>query len=113
LKETLLPVYTSVADGVKKHPDVDVLVNFASSRSVYSSTLETLKHPQIKAIALIAEGVPERHAREILSLAQKKKVMIIGPATVGGIKAGAFRIGNTAGQVYFWMIHMPWSDQTS
>ncbi|KAH8917048.1 ATP citrate lyase isoform 2 [Atractiella rhizophila] len=99
LKETLLPVYTSLAEACKKHPDADVIVNFASSRSVYNSTLEALKHAQIKAIALIAEGVPERHAREILLKAQKANVMIIGPATVGGIKAGCFRIGNTAGMM--------------
>jgi ATP citrate (pro-S)-lyase len=96
-KETLLPVYTSVEEAIKKHPDADVVVNFASSRSVYSSTLEILAFPQIKSIALIAEGVPERHAREILHFATKKGVLIIGPATVGGIKPGCFRIGNSGG----------------
>ncbi|KAI0696061.1 ATP-citrate synthase [Cerioporus squamosus] len=98
-KETLLPVYTSVAEAVKKHPDVDVVVNFASSRSVYSSTLEIFEFSQIKSIALIAEGVPERHAREILHLAKQKGVLIIGPATVGGIKPGCFRIGNSGGMM--------------
>ena len=98
-KETLLPVYTSIAEACKKHPEADVLVNFASSRSVYTSTLEALEIPQLKAIALIAEGVPERHAREIMVAAQQKKVIIIGPATVGGIKPGCFRIGNTGGCV--------------
>lgn len=98
-KETLLPVYTSMKEAVAKCPDADVVVNFASSRSVYQSTLEALEFPQIKAIALIAEGVPERHAREILHAAQQKKVIIIGPATVGGIKPGCFRIGNTGGMI--------------
>ncbi len=98
-KETLLPVYTSVEDAVKKHPDVDIVVNFASSRSVYSSALEILTYPQIKAIAIIAEGVPERHAREILHVAQSKGVHIIGPATVGGIKPGCFKIGNSGGMM--------------
>jgi ATP citrate (pro-S)-lyase len=98
-KETLLPVYTSVAEAIGKHPDVDVVVNFASSRSVYSSTLEIMQHSQIKSIALIAEGVPERHAREILHLAKAKGVLIIGPATVGGIKPGCFRIGNSGGMM--------------
>lgn len=98
-KETLLPVYTSVAEAVKKCPDADVLVSFASSRSVYESTLDALQFPQIRAIGLIAEGVPERHAREILHLAKQKEVTIIGPATVGGIKPGCFRIGNTGGCV--------------
>ena len=96
-KETLLPVYTSVEEAVRKHPDADVVVNFASSRSVYSSTLEIFQFPQIKCIALIAEGVPERHAREILHTAKSKGVLIIGPATVGGIKPGCFRIGNSGG----------------
>lgn len=98
-KETLLPVFASVGDAVKKCPDADVLVSFASSRSVYDSTLEALQYPQIRAIGLIAEGVPERHAREILHLAKAKQVTIIGPATVGGIKPGCFRIGNTGGCV--------------
>ncbi|KIL59919.1 hypothetical protein M378DRAFT_14480 [Amanita muscaria Koide BX008] len=98
-KETLLPVYTGLKEAVAKHPDVDVVVNFASSRSVYSSTLECLTFPQLKAIALIAEGVPERHAREILCKAQEKGVLIIGPATVGGIKPGCFRIGNSGGMM--------------
>jgi len=92
-----LPVYTGFMEAIAKHPDVDVVVNFASSRSVYSSTLECLEFEQIKAIALIAEGVPERHAREILWKAQAKGVLIIGPATVGGIKPGCFRIGNSGG----------------
>lgn len=43
-----------------KHADVDTVVNFASSRSVYSSTMELMEFPQIKSIAIIAEGVPER-----------------------------------------------------
>ncbi|KAF9071851.1 citrate synthase-like protein [Rhodocollybia butyracea] len=104
-KETLLPVYTSVDEAFKdnKHADVDCVVNFASSRSVYSSTLDILRHPthseRIKSIAIIAEGVPERHAREILYEAQQKGVLIIGPATVGGIKPGCFRIGNSGGMM--------------
>ena len=98
-RETLLPVYTSLEEAVKKHPDVDVVVNFASSRSVYSSTMECLGYESIRAIALIAEGVPERQAREILWKAQAKGVLIIGPATVGGIKPGCFRIGNSGGYV--------------
>jgi len=58
--ETLLPVYQDVAKAIEKHSDVDTVVNFASSRSVYSSTMELMQFPQIKSIAIIAEGVPER-----------------------------------------------------
>ncbi|KAK8107321.1 ATP-citrate synthase subunit 1 [Apiospora kogelbergensis] len=97
--ETLLPVYQKVDQAMAKHPDVDVVVNFASSRSVYSSTMELMENPQIKTIAIIAEGVPERRAREIAHVARKKGVQIIGPATVGGIKPGSFKIGNTGGMM--------------
>lgn len=82
-----------------KHSDVDSVVNFASSRSVYQSTMELMEYPQIKSISIIAEGVPERRAREILHVAEKKGITIIGPATVGGIKPGAFKIGNTGGMM--------------
>lgn len=58
--ETLLPVYQSVDKAIAKHTDVDHVVNFASSRSVYQSTMELMEFPQIKSIAIIAEGVPER-----------------------------------------------------
>ena len=97
--ETLLPVYQDVEQAVLKHPDVDTVVNFASSRSVYTSTMELMNFSQIKSIAIIAEGVPERRAREILHVAKKKGITIIGPATVGGIKPGSYKIGNTGGMM--------------
>ncbi|KAG0238438.1 citrate synthase-like protein [Mortierella sp. GBAus27b] len=99
-KETLLPVYTTLEEAAAKFPDVDTVVNFASCRSVYQSTLDILKHSsQIKTIAIIAEGVPERRARQILWEAKQKNVLVIGPATVGGIKPGCFKIGNTGGMM--------------
>jgi ATP citrate (pro-S)-lyase len=97
--ETLLPVYQETKNAMSKHPEVDTVINFASSRSVYQSTLELMEYPQIKTIAIIAEGVPERRTREINHIAQKKGVTIIGPATVGGIKPGCFKIGNTGGMM--------------
>jgi succinyl-CoA synthetase alpha subunit len=50
-------------------------------------------------VAIIAEGVPEQRTKELIHIAQQRGKWIIGPATVGGIAAGAFRIGNTAGTV--------------
>jgi ATP citrate (pro-S)-lyase len=63
--ETLLPVYQETAKAMAKHPEVDTVVNFASSRSVYSSTLELMNFPQVRSIAIIAEGVPERVRKEL------------------------------------------------
>lgn len=63
--ETLLPVYQDVEKAMAKHPDVDTVVNFASSRSVYTSTMQLMEFPQIRSIAIIAEGVPERVCADI------------------------------------------------
>jgi ATP citrate (pro-S)-lyase len=72
-----------MADGMKKHPEADVLISFASLRSAYESTLETLNYPQIRTIAIIAEGIPENLTRHMIHVANQKEVAIIGPATVG------------------------------
>ncbi|KAF9122792.1 citrate synthase [Mortierella sp. 14UC] len=99
-KETLLPVFTSLDEAIAKFPEVDTVVNFASCRSVYDSTREIFKHSkQIRTISIIAEGVPERRARQILWEAKERNVLVIGPATVGGIKPGCFKIGNTGGMM--------------
>ncbi|KAH6592709.1 hypothetical protein BASA61_004475 [Batrachochytrium salamandrivorans] len=98
-KETLLPVYTSISEATQRFPEVTIVINFASFRSVYESTQELLQFPNIKTIAIIAEGVPERRARQILWDAKEKGVLVIGPATVGGIKPGCFKIGNTGGMM--------------
>ena len=99
-EETLIPVYTTVKEAVEKHADTSVMINFASFRSVYETVNETLLYShQIKTIAVIAEGVPESQTRAIIKAAADKKVGIIGPATVGGIKPGCFRVGNTGGML--------------
>lgn len=47
-KEILLPVYKNMADAMKKHPEVDVLISFASLRSAYDSTVEVMQYPQVQ-----------------------------------------------------------------
>ncbi len=48
-------------------------------------------------VAIIAEGVPEKDAKTLISYAKDNGKIIIGPATVGGVQAGAFKIGDAAG----------------
>jgi len=98
-EEIILPMYRTISDAVKSHPDANVMVNFASHRSAFETTIEALDTDNIRVIAVIAEGVPERQARIMGAIARQKGKVIIGPATVGGMTAGAFRIGNTAGTI--------------
>ena len=46
-------------------------------------------------IAIIAEGIPENLTKKLNKMAREKGVSIVGPATVGGVKPGCFKIGNT------------------
>lgn len=98
-KEVLIPVYSKMSDAISKHKEADVLVNFASLRSAYDSSVEVLDYPQIRTIAIIAEGIPENLTRKLNVAARSKNVSIIGPATVGGVKPGCFKIGNTGGML--------------
>jgi len=96
-KEIMIPMYRTLKEATTKHKDADVMVNFASFRSAYDTTKEALETKTIRTVAVIAEGVPEKRARQLAKLAKDKNKWIIGPATVGGIAGGAFKIGNTAG----------------
>jgi ATP citrate (pro-S)-lyase len=98
-REILIPVYKNLEKAAKMHPNVDVLINFASFRSAAASTEEALVFPQLKTIVVIAEGVPERRMKLVTAKAKALGKVIIGPATVGGIKAGCFKIGNTGGTI--------------
>ncbi|RLF35995.1 MAG: ATP citrate synthase [Thermoplasmata archaeon] len=98
-KEILIPMYRTLKEATEKHPDADVMVNFSSFRSAYPTSKEALESDTIRTVAIIAEGVPERRTKELIKIAEKRKKWIIGPATVGGIAGGAFKIGNTAGML--------------
>lgn len=97
--EVVVPVYEKLEEACRRHRDASVLVNFASHRSVYETVDDALNHAQLKTIAIIAEGVPERRTRLLIAKAKRTGTILVGPATVGGIKAGAFRIGNTGGML--------------
>ena len=99
LREILIPMYRNLKQAVENHPNAEVMVNFSSYRSAYDTTMEALRTDSIKTIAVIAEGIPERQERLMALEAKKRKKWIIGPATVGGLRAGAFKIGNTGGAI--------------
>lgn len=98
-KEITLPIYPSIHDAAAMHPNADVMINFASFRSAYDSSKLALNEKTINTVVIIAEGIPENQARDLARMSKEKGKFIIGPATVGGIQAGAFKIANTAGTI--------------
>ncbi|KAL1334935.1 hypothetical protein AAHE18_11G213100 [Arachis hypogaea] len=98
-QEIAIPVHSTIEAACAAHPTADVFINFASFRSAAASSLSALKQPTIRVVAIIAEGVPELDTKELIAYARTNNKVVIGPATVGGIQAGAFKIGDTAGTI--------------
>src|SRR5512141_566658 len=81
-KEIILPMYKTISLAAKAYPEADVMVNFASHRSAFETTMEALQEKTIRTVAVIAEGVPERQSRVMSAAARKLNKIVIGPATV-------------------------------
>jgi ATP-citrate lyase alpha-subunit len=98
--EIMVPLYRSTTDAAAAFPNADVLLNFASFRTAYDVTMEAINlEGQFKTIMVTAEGIPERLARGMNQAARDAGVTVIGPATVGGIAPGAFKIANVGGTI--------------
>jgi len=97
--EIMIPIYRNTADAKKAQPQADVLLNFASFRTAYNVTNEALDIGGFRVIMITAEGIPERLARAMNQKARDLGVTVIGPATVGAIAPGAFKIANIGGTI--------------
>ena len=67
----LIPVINNVEKGLKKFNNVKHIISLASFRSAYDSTMILLDYEQTISITIIAEGIPERHARVFNEKARK------------------------------------------
>ena len=97
--EIMIPLYKNTAEAKAAQPQADVLLNFASFRTAYDVTMEALEIGGFNTIMITAEGIPERLARKMNQSARDAGVTVIGPATVGGIAPGAFKIANVGGTI--------------
>ncbi len=97
--EVMIPLFKTTADAKAAQPQADVLLNFASFRTAYDVTMEALNLGGFKSIMITAEGIPERLARGMNEFAREQNVTVIGPATVGAIAPGAFKIANIGGTI--------------
>ena len=97
--EVMIPLYKNTADAKAAHPNADVLLNFGSFRTAYDVTMEALEIGGFSSMMITAEGIPERLARKMNATAREKGVVVIGPATVGAITPGAFKVANIGGTI--------------
>ncbi len=97
--EVMIPLFKTTAAAKAAQPQADVLLNFASFRTAYDVTMEALEIGGFSSMMITAEGIPERLARGMNQTAREKGVTIIGPATVGAITPGAFKVANIGGTI--------------
>ncbi|HVZ12595.1 MAG TPA: citrate/2-methylcitrate synthase [Patescibacteria group bacterium] len=98
-KEILIPVYSEVA----KIPSdlreaITYFINVSSGRRAFVSSADAIeKLPSIIGGTVFAEGVPEKHAIDLKTLADAKNIFIIGPASVGLIIPNIVKLGAIGG----------------
>jgi len=97
--EIMVPLFKTTAEAKAAHPNADVLLNFGSFRTAYDVTMEAIEIGGFSSIMVTAEGIPERLARKMNHTARAAGVTVIGPATVGAIAPGAFKIANIGGTI--------------
>lgn len=94
---TSYPDLESIPEYILKK--ADTMLNYASFRSAYESTLKAMDIENIKNIIIIAEWIPESQTRKIIVYNKIKQKNIIGPSTVGAMVNWEFRVGNTWGSL--------------
>ena len=97
--EIIVPLFKNTTEAAAAFPNASVLLNFASFRTAYDVTMEAVNLKQFRTVMVTAEGIPERLARKMNQYARDNNVTVIGPATVGGIAPGAFKIANVGGTI--------------
>ncbi|RAP32576.1 ATP citrate synthase [Candidatus Marinamargulisbacteria bacterium SCGC AG-439-L15] len=98
-QEIVIPITKTIEEAVELCPNSDCFLNFASFRTAYDVTIEALQFTNFKTVMVTAEGIPERFARQMVSLAKKKGITLVGPSTVGAITPGALKTGNIGGTI--------------
>lgn len=91
-----VPVYNSVAEAMKAHPDINASAIYAPPRFVKGAAIEAMD-AGIPLLHVIAEEVPVRDTVEMLKVATQKGARIVGPSSIGIISPGKAKIGSIGG----------------
>ncbi len=87
-----IPVYDSVKQALQKHPEINATVLYVPPTRVLKAATEAIESG-IRLVVITTERVPHQDAMEILALAQRKKIRVVGPNSIGIISPGECVIG--------------------
>lgn len=91
-----VPVFDSVAGAVENFPEVVVSCVYVPPQFVLEAAREAIG-AGVKMIHVIGEGVPVGDTAKLLEEASKAGVTVLGPASLGLIKPGEFKLGSLGG----------------
>lgn len=98
-KEILIPCYSSFNEAPQDIKERTNLFAFAQSgrRVLEGCSLAVSSLPNVLGGMVFAEGVPEQHSMKLRNLCVKNKVFLLGPASVGLVLSGSFKLGAIGG----------------
>ena len=87
-----VPVYDTVAEALKKHPEINTSLIVVPQRSVKDAALESM-FAGIKLLNILTEYVPPIDSSVIVAWAKKLNCRVIGAASIGMISPGLAKVG--------------------
>lgn len=98
-KEILIPSFVSLA-GIRTEilAQVQLVGIMYSGRRVYQSAIDAIEHiPNLAGGFIFAEGVTEQDALKLREASKLHDILLVGPASVGIIVGGAYKLGAIGG----------------
>ena len=97
-----VPVYNSIAEAFKYHPDINVSTLYVPPRFLKAAFVELAEVIRQRSldqffVHLITENVPLHDAAFILELARQLNITVLGPSSIGMILPGQYKIGSIGG----------------
>jgi succinyl-CoA synthetase alpha subunit len=94
-----VPVYDSVSDALKNHPDINTSIIFVPAPYAADAVYEAIDNG-IKTNVIITERIPTHDTLKFVNYARLKNVTIIGPNCPGIISPGRTKVGIMPGHVF-------------
>ena len=63
-----IPVYKSIAEATKNHPEINTSLVYVGADRAYASTKEALDDSHIQTVSMITEGLPEKDALSLIHI---------------------------------------------
>jgi len=95
--EIMIPIFNSYEEIFNKFPNINIVLNFYSFRSIFESSMNVLSYDSVKLLIILAENVPIRLTKILKTMNNDK--IIIGGSSIGALFVDTLRLGNAMGSI--------------